>query len=106
MKIELTREEAKQWIENLIKTMREETSGNFPDVAYKDEVYVALEMAIKEFEQKPKIGHWIKTNDYFTGAYSTIDYVQCSECGMDSLEEGDFCPNCGVKMESKDEEWN
>ena len=45
-----------------------------------------------EWEQEPKIGHWINTGNYFTGA------VKCSCCGKDSLEDGDYCPNCGAKM--------
>lgn len=49
-----------------------------------------------------KKGHWIMTNDYFTGAYGTIDYVKCSCCCEDSLEEGNFCPNCGAEMESEE----
>ena len=48
--------------------------------------------------QEPKTGHWIMTGDYYTGAYGDIDYVKCSCCGEDSLEEGDYCPNCGAKM--------
>lgn len=47
---------------------------------------------------EPKTGHWIMTHDYFTGAYESIDYVKCSCCGEDSLEMGDYCPNCGAKM--------
>lgn len=50
-------------------------------------------------KNKPKTGHWIYTGDYFTGAYETIEYIKCSCCGEYSLEEGDFCPNCGAKME-------
>lgn len=50
------------------------------------------------WEQEPKIGHWIMTNDYITTAYGTIDYVKCSCCGEESLEEGDQCPNCGSFM--------
>ena len=46
-----------------------------------------------------KTGHWIMTGDYYTGAYGSIDYVKCSCCGEDSLEEGNFCPNCGAKMQ-------
>ena len=48
--------------------------------------------------QEPKTGHWINTGDYYTGAYGTIDYVECSCCHYESLEEGDFCPNCGADM--------
>ena len=43
---------------------------------------------------RPK-GHWIMTSDYLTTAYGSIDYVKCSCCGEDSLEEGNYCPNCG-----------
>jgi hypothetical protein len=63
----------------------------------------ALGMAIKALEQEPKTGHWIMTNDYFTGAYTSLDYVKCSCCRADSLEEGNFCPNCGAKMEEVEE---
>jgi len=45
-----------------------------------------------------KTGHWIMTNDYYAGAYGNIDYVECSCCHEYSLEEGNFCPNCGAKM--------
>ena len=60
---------------------------------------------IKWVEQEPKTGHWIMTNDYLTTAYGSADYVKCSCCGEYSLEEGDFCPNCGAKMvESQESE--
>ena len=48
--------------------------------------------------QEPRKGHWIMTHDYFTGAYESIDYVKCSCCHDYSLEEGNYCPNCGAKM--------
>ena len=54
--------------------------------------------AIELLKQEPKTGHWIMTGDYYTGAYGTIDYVECSCCHEDSLEEGNYCPNCGAKM--------
>lgn len=50
-----------------------------------------------------KRGKWIKTNDYVTCAYGCIDYVKCSCCKNDSLEEGDFCPNCGAEMKEAEE---
>ena len=52
---------------------------------------------------RPK-GKWIKTNDYVTCAYGCIDYVKCSCCKNDSLEEGDYCPNCGADMKEADNE--
>lgn len=68
------------------------------------EVLEDFSLAIKALEQEPKIrpkGHWIMTHDYFTGAYESIDYVECSCCHTDSLEEGNYCPNCGAEMESE-----
>ena len=49
----MTREEAIKWIEALIDTMKEETCGRCPDPEYKDEVYEALDIAIKSLEQEP-----------------------------------------------------
>ena len=57
--------------------------------------------ALKEYQRLKadrKVGHWVRTNDYVTCAYGTLDYYECSCCGEDSLEEGDYCPNCGAKM--------
>lgn len=51
-----------------------------------------------EIEPQPKTGEWIATNDYVTTAYGSLDYYRCSYCGEDSLEEGNFCPNCGADM--------
>lgn len=47
---------------------------------------------------QPKTGYWIRTGNYLTTAYSSIEYVKCSCCHEDSLEEGDYCPNCGAIM--------
>lgn len=49
-----------------------------------------------------KKGFWIMTNDYITAAYGTIDYVKCSCCSEECLEEGNYCPNCGAEMESEE----
>ena len=64
----------------------------------------AKETIIKTLDELPSVqpmqraGHWIMTNDYITTAYGSLDYVRCSCCREDSLEEGDYCPNCGAKM--------
>lgn len=53
---------------------------------------------LPSIQSKVKTGHWIMTSDYLTTAYGSIDYVKCSCCGEESLEEGDYCPNCGCRM--------
>ena len=74
------------------------------DPSYTDPLNVLTEVRNKVRElpsvtpQEPRTGHWIMTSDYLTTAYGSIDYVKCSCCGEDSLEEGDYCPNCGAKM--------
>ena len=83
---------------------REEAKEIFLNRGYIDGVYdgnkwrEACIVISKWLEQEPKTGHWIMTSDYLTTAYGSIDYVKCSCCGEDSLEEGDYCPNCGSKM--------
>lgn len=52
---------------------------------------------------KSSKGNWLLTHDYFTGAYENIDYVECSCCHMGSLEEGNYCPNCGAEMSEVEE---
>ena len=79
----MTREEAIEFIAQSIKS---------------DVDMAKVADAIKALEQEPKIGHWIMTSDYLTTAYGSVDYVKCSCCGEDSLEEGNYCPNCGADM--------
>lgn len=52
---------------------------------------------------EPKIGHWIMTGDYHASAFGNIEYVKCSCCREYSLEEGNYCPNCGAKMQEDKE---
>lgn len=59
---------------------------------------VMTEINSRLLRKIPREGHWIMTGDYFTGAYESIDYVKCSCCGEESLEEGNYCPNCGADM--------
>lgn len=79
----MTNEEAKQWIENLIKTMRMETSGYYSDPSYKDEVYVALEMAIVALEQNvklkeaiEKIDKWVHSGNRGNCDYFIVDQIE------------------------------
>ena len=51
--VDMTREDAKKWIKNLISEMKKETSGNFHDPEYRDEVYEALDMVVQVLEQEP-----------------------------------------------------
>ena len=92
----MTREEARHWLEIELKTWEDECKSKHP-------IKEALSVAIKALEQEPKIGHWIMTSDYLTAAYGSVDYVKCSCCGEDSLEEGDYCPNCGAEMSEVEE---
>ena len=59
-----------------------------------------LEMLLKKIEDAPavkpkqKVGRWERT-DYSPGLCN----YHCSECHNISLDIGNYCPNCGAKME-------
>lgn len=89
----------------ILQTMEYELSNQVGGAYYIKNTYCrkkydAIRAAIKALEQETKTGHWIMTSDYLTTAYGSVDYVKCSCCGEDSLEEGNYCPNCGCRMES------
>ena len=89
----------------LVIEIPEEYRSNFEDNRCKEkfdslasnEFGYVLRKAFENGKPLPK-GHWIMTGVYYTGAYETIDYVECSCCHEESLEEGNYCPNCGAKM--------
>ena len=68
----------------------------------KEEIEGCFKTAIEALEQESRKGHWIMTSDYLTTAYGNVDYVKCSCCGEYSLEEGNYCPNCGTRMEAEE----
>ena len=55
----MERKDAAEWIEKLVFTMKEETSGKYPDPKYKDEIYEALNAAIEIFKQT----EWIPVSE-------------------------------------------
>jgi len=69
----------------------------------KEDMQEIVDEKFKELTVERKKGFWIDTNDYITTAYGHIDYVKCSCCGEESLEEGDYCPNCGAEMQEVEE---
>ena len=88
----MTKEKAIEWLNNLTETMKAETSGNYSDPEYRDEVYEALDMAIKALEQEPKTGHWI----WCVGAHKCSNCEEYTCFSHKNLLR--YCPNCGAKM--------
>ena len=43
-----------------------------------------------------KSGKWIMTGE--VDVYYDLPSYECSKCGHTSLENGDYCPNCGCRM--------
>ena len=62
----------------------------------------ACHLAIKALEQEPKTGYWISTETKGV-RYAFWCRYKCSLCGGLS-DYKNFCPNCGAKMESKENE--
>lgn len=49
--------------------------------------------------QEPKTGHWITTRTFMhDGEY----YCDKCKCDSPNNEKWDYCPNCGVRMESEE----
>ena len=53
---------------------------------------------MSESEKSRSSGKWIFTTE------GNTDHITCSICGRDSMSNFDYCPNCGAKMEVKDNE--
>ena len=56
------------------------------------------------FMKKDTIGKWIFVHKLTFHNKDNIEYYfykyECSLCGKQSLEKGNFCPNCGNKMKT------
>lgn len=56
---------------------------------------------LEALEQEPKTGHW-----EYGYAFADGNYCKCSECKeiIKCIYPMHYCPNCGAKMESEEEE--
>lgn len=59
----------------------------------------ALTMGIEALENQ-KTGHWIRKNDICTSRVQIYQY-ECSNCREINTFQGNYCPNCGAKMEGE-----
>lgn len=58
---------------------------------------LALEQEQRYLEQEPKTGHWITKPHVYGVTY-------CSECDFElKIDNTNYCPNCGAKMEEVEE---
>ena len=82
--------------------LRQPNSVGTIDADYRGEVKAMYESKIEE----RKHGHWIKTNQYYTGTCCAQYYYKCSVCGALILEDvdfgvGNYCQQCGAKMDEE-----
>ena len=68
---------------------------------------IEAEMRKLPVVEERKHGHWIETNEYYTGAYESLYYYKCSVCGALILEDvdfgvGNYCQQCGAKMDEEE----
>lgn len=57
----------------------------------------ALHMAIEALERKR--GEWIfNPSDAIEAMFTK---PKCSECGFESADGGNYCPNCGARMDGE-----
>lgn len=62
-----------------------------------EEYFKSIEASLLE-----KTGHWINLGAWIVGDRE-LPIFKCSVCDKDTLEKGNFCPNCGVKMVEKED---
>lgn len=77
-------------------------------MAFADGVGAVADLIVDEAPtiEERKHGHWIETNEYYTGAYESLYYYKCSVCGALILEDvdfgvGNYCQQCGAKMDGE-----
>lgn len=87
----MTREEKEQTGKYVLQMAR-----LLEDGCYQQEILLKAVRIIDEaLEQEPKTGHWKEIN------YKDFKSL-CSNCGTWSPIMGNYCPNCGAKMESEE----
>lgn len=77
-------------------------------MAFADGIGAVADLIVDEAPtiEERQHGHWIETNEYYTGAYESLDYYKCSVCGALILEDvdfgvGNYCQQCGAKMDEE-----
>ena len=79
---------------------------------HSEECATALDLCIELFKQAPPVhtvevvrGRWIKKVDmvesYLTDC--TEVFYECSVCEAGNIGETHYCPNCGAKMDEREE---
>ena len=63
---------------------------------YTSEELQKIIKALPSVNPQPKTGHWLRTGE--VDVFYDLPSYECSKCGQTSLENGDYCPNCGAKM--------
>lgn len=60
-------------------------------------VDVSIVKKVPSIQSKAKMGHWIYR---VVGIYR---YASCSECNKMQVDESNYCPNCGARMEENEQ---
>ena len=81
---------------NILKDIRAEMENARDKIAVD-----ALNVAIQYMEERPH-GEWIKKTDGLPNVV-TIEWFECSACGVQKSEGTPFCPWCGASMKKEGE---
>ena len=97
-----------EYIKNYREVCREQGGDEerIPTTPLQNDIEHLVSM-LDELEERPK-AHWEKT-DLSDELYADIE--RCTNCSYETLEKGNFCANCGARMndelkENKDESSN
>ena len=81
---------------------REEANYYLKSSGFSDE---QIETVAKAYTE-PKTGRWEEIRSIWGGQWEVIDNYKCSVCGELEVSGNDYkyCPHCGAKMESEEQE--
>lgn len=89
----MTREEAQEYAKTMSYSDAIYNLMKAKSIPYRKATFIKITELLKELDQEPKTGHWIKSSSWY----------ECSECSLATDESGKnfyrYCPNCGCKME-------
>ena len=93
----MTKDEAIEQLQNCIDLIKQDGQD------YLDERDIPLlDMAIEALSADRPMGEWIfNPKDAIELMFTK---PKCSECGFESSDGGNYCPNCGARMKGGDPE--
>ena len=85
-------------------TLKAEFTGNFRECYEPSLIKAIIDVAPTIDAEPVKHGRWIEKQQAISYCEDDVDvFYKCSVCGCQCCGEPPYCPNCGAKMDLKEE---